>query len=56
LFGFSDEEKNVDGTEKEISYGEYVDKINRRALEEQKQIMKARQKGVLKSADEKEDQ
>jgi hypothetical protein len=25
-------------------------------LEEQKQIMKARQKGVLKSADEKEDQ
>lgn len=31
---FSEDEKNPDGSEKEITYGEYVDKINRRALEE----------------------
>ncbi len=31
---FGDEEKNNDGSEKEITYGEYVEKINRRALEE----------------------
>ena len=30
---FGDEEKNPDGTEKQISFGEYVDKLNCRALE-----------------------
>lgn len=40
-----EDEKNSDGTEKEITYGEYVEKINRRALEEQKKIMAARKKG-----------
>lgn len=34
-----EDEKNTDGSEKEITYGEYVDKINRRALEEQKKII-----------------
>lgn len=29
-----DDEKNTDGSEKEITYGEYVEKINKRALEE----------------------
>lgn len=29
-----DDEKNGDGSEKEITYGEYVEKINKRALEE----------------------
>ena len=31
---FGDEEKNPDGTEKQITFGEYVDKLNRRALED----------------------
>ena len=44
----SEEEKNPDGSEKEITYGEYVDKINRRALEEQKKIMQAKMRGQLK--------
>ena len=44
----SEDEKNPDGSEKEITYGEYVDKINRRALEEQKKIMQAKMKGQLK--------
>lgn len=49
----SEDEKNPDGSEKEITYGEYVDKINRRALEEQKKIMQAKMKGQLKK-DERE--
>ncbi len=40
-----EDEKNPDGSEKEITYGEYVDKINRRALDEQKKIMQAKMKG-----------
>ena len=31
---FGDDEKNNDGTEKEITYGQYVEKINKRALAE----------------------
>lgn len=46
-----DDEKNTDGSEKEITYGEYVEKINKRALEEQKKIMQARMRGELKKAD-----
>ena len=48
----SEEEKNPDGSEKEITYGEYVDKINRRALEEQKKIMQAKMRGQLKKSDD----
>lgn len=44
-----DEEKNHDGSEKEITYGEYVEKINKRALEEQKKIIQARMRGELKA-------
>ena len=51
IFGPQDE-KNKDGTEKEITYSEYVETINKRALEEQKKIMLARQKGELKSQKE----
>jgi Ca2+-binding EF-hand superfamily protein len=32
---FGEDEKNPDGSEKEISYSEYVEKINKRALEKQ---------------------
>ena len=31
---FGEDEKNADGSEKEITFGEYVDKINQRALKE----------------------
>ena len=48
---YSDEEKNTDGSEKEITYGEYVEKINKRALEEQKKIIQARMRGELKRGD-----
>ena len=51
----SEEEKNPDGSEKEITYGEYVDKINRRALEEQKKIMQAKMRGQLKKSDDNDD-
>ncbi|CDW78259.1 calmodulin-like protein [Stylonychia lemnae] len=48
---FGDDEKNGDGSEKEITYGEYVEKINKRALEEQKKIIQARMRGELKKQD-----
>ncbi len=54
IFVNSEDEKNSDGSEKEITYGEYVDKINRRALEEQKKIMQAKMKGQLKKNDNDE--
>ena len=31
---FGEDEKNEDGSEKEITFGEYVEKINKRALKE----------------------
>lgn len=34
-FIFGEEEKNNDGSEKQITFGEYVDKMNKRALKEQ---------------------
>jgi len=51
---FGEDEKNPDGSEKEISYGEYVEKINKRALLEQKTFIEDRQKGKLKSQLDKE--
>ena len=49
---FGDEEKNAEGSEKEINYGDYVEKINKRALEEQKKIIQARMRGDLKNNNE----
>lgn len=46
---YRDEEKNTDGSEKEITYGEYVEKINKRALEEQKKVIQAKMRGELKA-------
>ena len=34
---FGSDEKNPDGSEKSISYSEYVEKINKRALKAQKE-------------------
>ena len=47
-FIFGEDEKNDDGSEKEITFGEYVDKMNRRALKEQQ----AKQKAHLKKKGE----
>ena len=41
---FGDEEKLPDGSEKYISFGEYVDKINKRALADQQERIKNRGK------------
>ena len=41
---FGDEEKLPDGSEKYISFGEYVDKINKRALVDQQERMKKKNK------------
>ena len=51
---FSNNEKNPDGSEKEISYGEYVNKINKRALKEQRRIMRKKIKRQINDEDVKE--
>ena len=38
---FGEDEKNPDGSEKAITYSEYVEKINKRALEKQQAYLKA---------------
>jgi Ca2+-binding EF-hand superfamily protein len=54
IFGESD--KNPDGTEKAITFGEYVDKVNKRALAKQNEIMlKRKKKDVLCKRDEDDD-
>ncbi len=49
---FGDNEKLEDGTEKEIMYQEYTEKINENALEEHKKVILAKQRGDLKSQKE----
>jgi len=44
---FGEDEKNEDGSEKEIGFFEYVDKINKRALKEHKEKMALRRKGIV---------
>ena len=53
---FGNNEKNADGSEKGISYGEYVEKINKRALKKFKFEMKMKQQRVLLSEDELHEQ
>lgn len=43
---FGEEEKNSDGSDKEINFGEYVEKINKRALELQKDYMRNKLKSI----------
>ena len=50
IFGVDD--KNDDGSEKEITYGEYVEKINKRALKEQQAKVEAKRKGVISNHDD----
>jgi Ca2+-binding EF-hand superfamily protein len=52
---FGDDEKNPDGSEKEITYGEYVEKINLRALERQKEYLRNKAKGKLTSGPDDDD-
>mgnify|MGYP002381142121 CR=1 FL=1 len=44
---FGEEEKNKDGSDKEITYGEYVSKIQERALEVHKEAVRILQKGII---------
>ena len=52
---FGADEKNPDGTEKEITYSEYVEKINLRALEKQKEYLKNKKKGKLANGPAEDD-
>ena len=52
---FGDDNTNVDGSEeREITYGEYVDKINKRALDRQKKLLNEKKKGILKRGQEEQ--
>ena len=52
---FGDDDKNPDGTEKAITFGEYVDKVNKRALANMNEILeKRRKKDVLRKQEEEE--
>ena len=51
-FIFGDEEKNDDGTEKEITYGEYVEKMNKRALETHQIKIRALKAGGVDKEDD----
>ena len=44
---FGEDEKNNDGSEKEITFGEYVKKVHERSMKEQKEKSKARKNGAL---------
>ena len=44
---FGEEEKNPDGSDKQITYGEYVEKINLRALKQQQEYLKNKLKGLM---------
>ena len=50
-FIFGEDEKNDDGSEKEITFGEYVEKMNKRALMEQQEKMKKKLKGNAEDDD-----
>ncbi len=49
---FGEEEKNPDGSDKEITYGEYVDKIQARALEIHLEAVRLKQKGIITMPEE----
>ena len=51
---FGEEEKNPDGSDKEIRFGEYVKKIELRALEKQKDFMRKKLEAI-KAPDREED-
>ncbi len=52
---FGEEEKNPDGSDKEITYGEYVDKIQSRALEIHLEAVRLKQKGIITMPDAEEE-
>ena len=45
---FGVDEKQQDEEEKEITYQEYVEKVNERALKEQKEVLEAKRRGKIK--------
>ena len=52
---FGDEEKNPDGSDKEIRFGEYVEKINLRALQLQQEYMKRKLEAIKAPVNEDSD-
>lgn len=53
---FGDEEKNKDGSDKEITFGEYVEKIQARALAGHKEAIAKLRKGVVSKPEGQEDE
>ena len=52
---FGDEEKNPDGSDKEITFGEYVEKIQSRALFNHKEALVKIRKGVVSMPEQAEE-
>jgi Ca2+-binding EF-hand superfamily protein len=52
IFGENADSKNAEEEEKFITYNEYVRNVNERALREQKELMRKKQKGELKARDD----
>ena len=52
---FGDDEKNEDGSEVEIQFGDYVDKIDKRALKEFLEKLEKKRRGLLVKIDGEED-
>ena len=52
---FGDEEKNKDGSDKEITFGEYLEKINSRALVKHKEALEKLRKGKVSMPDQEEE-
>jgi Ca2+-binding EF-hand superfamily protein len=52
IFGANSDPKNAQEEEKYINYSEFVSNVNERALKEQKEIIRKKQKGELKPIDD----
>ena len=52
---FGDEEKNPDGSDKEIRFGEYVEKINLRALAMQQDYLKKKLEAIKAPVEDESD-
>lgn len=52
---FGDEEKNKDGSDKEITFGEYLEKINQRALSDHNAALTKLRKGIVSMPEAEEE-
>ena len=53
---FGDEEKNKDGSDKEITYGEYLTKINDRSLDIHLKAIEKKRKGKIEMPEDENEQ